>query len=581
MRTISLKIPGSKSITNRALICAAGAKGISIITDALVSDDTKHMMQGLAQLGINIQLRSRKLEVHGGLKKNHTQPVHLLCGNSGTTIRFLAPFLATQKGTFTLDGDARMRKRPIKDLVDALRSLGAEITYEGAEGFPPLTITKPITKTHCIVAGNISSQFLSGLLLAAPLLKKTITISVKGKLVSKPYIDLTIDVMRKFGIVVNRTHYKKFTLQKSKGYRPQKEYTIEGDASSASYFWGISALTKMPIIISNISKNSLQPDKHIEELLQKVVMQKASSIINCSRFPDAAMTLACICAVTKGTWKLTGLETLSIKECDRLVALEKELSKLGCQAHATHDSLTIQGGINFKRKIRIHTYNDHRIAMCFGMLQTIMPNIVIENPDCVQKTFPTFWKKLEQCKKLLDERNIVLIGMRGAGKTSIGAMLQKILNRPCIDLDAACEKKIGMTIRDFVEQKGWEAFRDVEKKMIKTIYTQKKVIIATGGGVVLNSENMQRLRHNGLCIYLYCNLPELTRRLLPDTDRPTVTEGSSIIEELPRLFMERNPLYTAAADIIIDISNKIGDKKKELHTKSRILGALVRFHGIT
>lgn len=558
MKKIEIHIPGSKSITNRALIAAAAASGKTVLYGALESDDTKYMIAGLKKLGVTISKNKSTLTIHGGFKKSYKTTIKFFCGNSGTTLRFLTAIVATRTGSFIFDGDSRMRERPIKDLNDALMQCGAQVTYLEKEGFPPFKISGAIDRDTCSVSGKISSQFLSGLLLAAPLAKSGLSIEVSKELVSKSYIDITTNILESFGIAVEKKS-NRYRVQNSK-YVPQK-YIIEADASSASYFWGISALTKTPIHISNLLVDSLQPDTEVKKQIEYVLHSKKGGTIDCVEFPDAAMTLACICATTNKKWKLVGLRTLRDKECDRVSALQNELRKIGCAVSSTNDSITISRGVNINSRASIKTYNDHRMAMCFGMLQIIIPGIKILNPKCVSKTFPTFWKELHAFKKRIQNRNIVLIGMRGAGKSTHAQLLGKELHRAVIDTDAEIEKKIGMPIVEYVEKNGWDKFRKVESTIITKISRVKNSIIATGGGVVLNPINMKALRQNGVCIYLSCPLAVLTKRLISQIHRPALNKNHSVTSELPRVFAERKPLYTQYSDAICEISKSSSESE--------------------
>ena len=489
---IEIKVPGSKSITNRALIAASLASGKSVLTNALESDDTRHMMNALKNLGVKIKRgKNNELKIYGGHLKKARKT--LFCGNSGTTMRFLTAILATQNFESILDGDRRMRQRPLKDLIEALRQLGTNITPLQRNNFPPIKITGSALAGHCYVKGSISSQFLSGLLLAAPLAKKDITIHVIGNLVSKPYIDMTLDVMEKFGIKIKRKGYKEFLIKSDQKYH-NRNFEIEGDASSATYFWGISQLTGEEIHVSNIPEDSKQPDTEIKVQSSKLKAQnydlKLKTLkINCENFPDGAMTLALLCAFNKGKFILTGLNNLKLKECDRLSALAKGLKSIGCRCSKLKDGLVIHGDPERLHGGRIETYNDHRIAMCFGMAQFVIPEIKIKNPNCVKKTYPGFWKELNELKKKFSEKNIILTGMRGSGKTKLGRLLGRLLGRRFIDTDELIERNAKMPIVLLVKRRGWDYFRRLERNVIQKLRNEKNAVIATGGGTLINPKN--------------------------------------------------------------------------------------------
>ncbi len=579
MRIHSIEIPGSKSITNRALIIAAISNGETKLVDALISDDTKHMIAGLKKLGIKISQNKSTIIVNGGMKNDYTKPISFFCGNSGTTVRFLSALAATLKGTFTFDGDERMRERPIKDLCDALVQCGAKVEYLKRNGYAPFRITGPINNIECNINGSISSQFLSGLLLAAPNTKHGLSIKILSKQVSRSYIDLTISVMKSFGVKV-REESARYYIEKNERYASQKKYTVEGDASSASYIWGISKITKIPIQITNISENSIQPDAKVKQIIETVMNSNNIKTIDCIDFPDAAMTIASLCALTNTTCKLTGLQTLRDKECNRIEALKTELQKLGVKVQSGKDFIKISGVANFNKSAKIETYNDHRMAMCFGMIQLAMPKLKITNPKCVSKTFPTFWKEINIINKLSNDRNIVLLGMRGAGKSSIAVKLGIKLNKKVVDTDREIEKITKLRIIDIVKRYGWKKFRQIEKNVINKISKRKKIIISTGGGVVLDNNNIINLRKNGFCIYLSSTLKNLRSRILMNDERPSIS-GNSIILELPQLLKERRPLYMKASDIIFDKHDKRSNKRTELNEKTNELLKIINAHGIS
>lgn len=414
----TIHVPGSKSLTNRALLLAALAKGETTLKNILRSDDTEVMIQALQNLGVTINEDTKtSTTVHVGGNPIWEKPeTPLYLGNAGTAVRFLTAILANQSFETTLDGDSRMRERPLHDLLTSLRSLGADI--ECPTNCPPLTIHgKPLTKSETRLSGTTSSQYVSALLMLAPLLQNGLTITIDGELTSKPYIDLTLDLMNTFCIQrIEREGYRKFHIP-PQSYRPQN-LIIEADASSATYFWGIAALTGQTITTPHLTRSSKQADIQILPFLEKMGCkvneneqgitvkgpplhslktknyQLQTSPINANAFPDGAMTLAVLAAFAQGETVLTGLHTLKHKESDRLTALATELQKIGAEASATADTLTIRGNPDSLHPATIATYNDHRMAMCFGMAKSRIPGLIIENPGCVAKTYPHFWEDL-------------------------------------------------------------------------------------------------------------------------------------------------------------------------------------------
>lgn len=577
---IEVHIPGSKSITNRALIAAALANGKSLLFGALESDDTAVMIRALKELGVKIQKEKRGLTVYGGQFQKPAR--RIFCGNSGTTARFLAAVLAAQNFTSIVDGDARMKQRPIEDLVDALRSLGAKISYLGKNGFPPIKIERPIQGGKCTVEGKTSSQFLSGLLLAAPLAEKKISIRVKGKLVSAPYVLLTLDMLKKFGVRVEQKTLAHFEIQPNQEFKPRK-FAIEGDASAASYFWGISALTGEPVKIANLPKNSIQADAIpakagiYEQIINRFT---GTTIVNCTTFPDSAMTLAVLAAFRKGKTRLTGLENLRVKECDRLHALATELRKIGARVKEFSDGLEIIGRPKNLHPARIKTYNDHRMAMCFGMLGVVLPGIKIENPKCVKKTYPQFWHDLEKVKNALREKNIILTGMRGSGKSKLGAALGRFLGRRFIDIDELIEEIAGRPIASLVEKKGWKYFRMIEKRAVEKTARLRGAVIATGGGTLMNAKNEKIMKTNGKIIFLHAAPKTLRSHLGGKTNRPSLTGKKDFLEELEEVYEQRKKRYNALADAVIDVSKTTHDKKKDLQEKLEKILSVIKRWGI-
>jgi 3-phosphoshikimate 1-carboxyvinyltransferase len=573
---INLSLPGSKSITNRAVLIASLAKGKSVLTNALESEDTFHMQKALKSLGVKFKKDSKTLVITG---KSFKKPRgKLFCGNAGTAMRFLTAVLSTQSFESTITGDSRMKKRPIKDLVGALKQLGAKLEYMGKNGYPPLKIKGPLLGGTCKVKGDISSQFLSGLLIAAPLAERDVTIEVVSELVSRPYVDMTIQIMEKFGVKVIRNGYKKFIVKAGQKYLA-KNFKIEGDASSASYFWGISALTGEKIEITNIPKDSLQADCVIARELErpKQSTNVPATTIDCTDFPDSAMTLAVVCAFRKGKTTLTGLSNLRVKECDRLHALATELTKIGCKVKELAGGLIINGDPEKLHSARIRTYSDHRVAMCFGMAGVVLPNLKIENPNCVKKTYPNFWKDLAVVKQHLQEKNIILTGMRGSGKTKLGAALGRYLGRRFIDVDWMIEQTARKSIAEIVESKGWKEFRKLESKVVEKLSKTKHSIIATGGGTLMNEKNANLLKKNGKVIFLESSLSSIKKRLLGKTDRPSLIGKKDFLEELADVYKQREKRYKQVADATVDVSLNTDDKVEDLNFKlSEILSCVTK-----
>lgn len=555
---ISVKVPGSKSITNRALILAAAAKTTSYLIDGLESDDTIVMKKALTQLGVKIKKHKNVLTIVPPRRyKQVTKPIY--CGNSGTTIRFLTALLATQTNEYILNGDERMRERPIQDLGDALIQLGVEVTYLRKNGFVPIKIKGPFTNNECTVKGIVSSQYLSALLMAAASSTKKVKINISGPLVSKPYVDITRALIKEF----------------------DKKITIEGDASAATYFWGIGELTGVEISITNVPTETLQPDYMIKDLLRKIRQNEGGSMsIDATHFPDGAMTAIVFSAFIKGKWTFTGLHNLRVKESDRLYALTTELRRIGATVQEKKDGIVVTGNPEKLHKANIRTYNDHRIAMCFGMAQVVIPGIKIMDPGCVRKTYPNFWKDIAKVKKMLQKKNIVLIGMRGCGKTKLGKELSKQLDRDFIDTDIEIEKRIKMSVNNFVERKGWDAFRKVERLVVERVSKLHGTVISTGGGVPIAPLNSSALKKNGHILYLHCSEETLRKRLALSKHRPSLTTAKNPADEVGEVLKKRLPVYRSTADSELDVSSQSNQIKRDIKRKTADIMKIVRRWGI-
>jgi 3-phosphoshikimate 1-carboxyvinyltransferase len=411
-----IRPPGSKSITNRALVCAALATGESTLTGALDSEDTRIMVDCLRKLGIEIESQDsgQTLVVRGCAGHIPAREADLFVGNSGTTIRFLTALCTLGRGTYRLDGIERMRERPIGDLVDALRELGAEIQYERRSGFPPLTVRaagfcRGDLETQ--VRGDISSQYLSGLLMAIAQSAEHVSIHVVGELVSQPYVQMTLRIIEDFGGVIQNLGWKEFLSIYRGGYRG-RTYSIEPDASAASYFWAAAAVTGGEVTIDGLGSNSLQGDVRIVECLEQMgcnVRYEAASVtvggraergidVNMNAISDTVQTLAAVALFAEGPTTIRGVAHIRHKETDRLGDLARELRKFGATVTETNDGLTIvpPEDIRQRRNIQIETYNDHRMAMSLALPGLVLPGISILNPACTAKTYPRYFQDLER-----------------------------------------------------------------------------------------------------------------------------------------------------------------------------------------
>ncbi|MCG3863589.1 MULTISPECIES: 3-phosphoshikimate 1-carboxyvinyltransferase [unclassified Photobacterium] len=407
-----VNLPGSKSVSNRALLLAALATGTTRLTNLLDSDDIRHMLNGLKQLGVNYQLSEDKTvcEVEGGGRAfSPNEPLELYLGNAGTAMRPLAAALCLGGGEFVLTGEPRMKERPIGHLVDALRSAGADITYLENENYPPLKIIGTGLKGGEVeIDGSISSQFLTAFLMAAPLAQADTVIRIKGDLVSKPYIDITLHIMAQFGVEVENRNYQEFVVRGHQTYVSPGELLVEGDASSASYFLAAAAIKGGEVKVTGIGKKSIQGDIQFADALAAMgadiewgddyVIARCGDLsavdMDFNHIPDAAMTIATTALFAKGTTSIRNVYNWRVKETDRLAAMATELRKVGAEVEEGEDYITIVPPTTLQHAA-IDTYDDHRMAMCFSLVALSDTPVTINDPKCTSKTFPDYFDKLK------------------------------------------------------------------------------------------------------------------------------------------------------------------------------------------
>ena len=411
-----VRLPGSKSISNRILLLAALAEGRTDIRDLLASDDTHVMLTALHALGIEWRqvAASHDYLIEGGAGSFPIHQADLFMGNAGTAIRPLTAALAVLGGDYTLHGVARMHERPIGDLVEALNAIGTQIEYTGVAGFPPLRIRRGHIHAQAVqVRGNVSSQFLTALLMVAPLIARQhpIRIEVIGELISKPYIDITLNLLQRFGIVVEREGWQAFVIAAGQRYVSAGKIHVEGDASSASYFLAAGAIAGGPVRVEGVGANSIQGDLRFVDALQQMgatitlgdnwieatsngVLKSIDADFN--HIPDAAMTIAVAALYADGPSTLRNIGSWRVKETDRLAAMATELRKLGATVEEGSDYLRVipPGALS---PATIDTYDDHRMAMCFSLASLDGKArrgtaIRINHPECVAKTFPDYFE---------------------------------------------------------------------------------------------------------------------------------------------------------------------------------------------
>lgn len=404
----SLRPPGSKSITNRALVCAALADGTSTLQGVLNSDDTRFMIESLRQLGLKVDPgeQPQTLVIEGCGGRIPRQSADLFIGNSGTSVRFLTALAVLGHGHYRLDGVPRMRARPIADLLDALHALGADVRSEAGTGCPPVVVhADGLRGGRAAIRGDISSQFLSGLLMVCPYASTPVELSVAGDLVSGPYVRMTLGVMRSFGVALDEADLTRFCFPAGQAYRGTT-YKIEPDASAASYFWAAAAITQGKVRVEGLSRDALQGDVQFCQILAQMgcdLEYCAEGIavegrplrgvdVDMKAISDTVQTLAAVALFAEGTTTIRGVAHIRHKETDRIVDLARELRKLGASVEEFPDGLRITPGE--LHPASVETYDDHRMAMSLALVGLRLPGVVILDPGCTSKTYPQFFDDL-------------------------------------------------------------------------------------------------------------------------------------------------------------------------------------------
>ncbi len=446
----TVRLPGSKSISNRVLLLAALSDGMTEVRDLLHSDDTERMLDALRTLGVSVEpLGDNAYRVTGCGGDFPVKEARLFLGNAGTAFRPLTAVLALAGGHYELSGVPRMHERPIGDLVDALRQLGADIRYPCNEGFPPLQISPPSPPSplpwgegRVKVRGDVSSQFLTGLLMALPLTGRTVTVEVVGELISKPYIEITLAMMARFGVAVQRDGWRSFTVAGGSRYVSPQEIFVEGDASSASYFLAAGAIGGGPLRVEGAGRDSVQGDVRFAEAMGKMGARitmgpnwmearapsggKLKAIdLDCNHIPDAAMTLAVAALFADGTTTLRNIASWRVKETDRIAAMAAELRKVGATVEEGADYIRITPSAASHQpqatSPAIDTYDDHRMAMCFSLAAFGGAGVRINDPKCVAKTFPDYFERF------LDVvRAVPVIAIDGPSASGKGTVAQRV-----------------------------------------------------------------------------------------------------------------------------------------------------------
>ena len=593
---VSVTPPGSKSISNRALVLAALGKGTCRVKNLLHSDDTEYMLTAIAQLNGATYAWEDAGEVlvvtgKGGDLVSGSQPLYL--GNAGTASRFLTSVVAlcspsSSSASTVLTGNARMKVRPIGPLVDALRANGIRIKYLGQEKSLPLEIDAAGGLDGGLIelAATVSSQYVSSLLMCAPYAKNPVTLRlVGGKPISQLYIDMTISMMESFGIVVTKSKDEPHTYHIPQGsYINPAEYVVESDASSATYPLAVAAITGTTCTVPNIGSSSLQGDARFAvDVLRPMgcsVEQTASSTtvtgpspgglkgidVDMEPMTDAFLTASVLAAVAEGETRITGIANQRVKECNRIAAMRVQLAKFGVHCRELEDGIVISGKSykDLSRVESIFCYDDHRVAMSFSVLSVLSPHpVVILERECTAKTWPGWWDILAQSfnvklsgidnepeqssptKASKTGSSIVVIGMRGAGKTTTGGWLANLLGQTFIDLDHELERRSGMTIPQIINEsgRGWEGFRSDELDLLRDVLKNKAegYVFSCGGGIVETPEARELLKayrqNGGIVLLVKRDVDQMVEYLMRDKTRPAYSE------EIRDVYRRRKPMY--------------------------------------
>ncbi|KAF8581457.1 Pentafunctional AroM protein [Ramaria rubella] len=611
-RNVRMTTPGSKSISNRALVLAALGQGTCRLKNILHSDDTQVMMAALEELkGAEFawEDNGETLVVVGGCgalqAPQNNKEIYL--GNAGTAARFLTSVCTLVKGEnarTTITGNARMKQRPVGPLVDALRANGSLITYLESEGCLPITIDvspSGFRGGHIQLAASVSSQYVSSILLCAPYAAEDIILElVGGQVISQPYIDMTIAMMRAFGIKVARDPQTDVYHIKRGTYCNPSEYAIESDASSATYPLAIAAITGTTCTIENIGRNSLQGDarfaKMVLEPMGCTVVQtetettvtgpsvkeglRAGGAIDMELMTDAFLTASVLAAVATRpaleerragveggiSTRIVGIANQRVKECNRIKAMIDELGKFGVKTTELDDGLEVYGqDVNLlKHGVHVHCYDDHRVAMAFTVLATKVSETVLDEKRCVEKTWPNWWDDLQNKigisiagidlgmpSESLDTQpthppsaTVLLVGMRGAGKTYIGRLAAAALEREFLDADVLFEQRHSIGVKEYVQTRGWEAFRVAETEILRGLlkHNAHNYVISLGGGVVEVPDARDLLktyaRECGPVVHIAREVDEIVKYLGEETSRPSY--GEAVVD----VFRRREPWFT-------------------------------------
>jgi len=553
-----LILPGSKSYANRAIIAACLASGRTVLRGVTACDDVDVMVANVKAMGFQIEWHDREcreLLIHGGIPTVQGKAV-LDCHNAGTTIRFLSSLCARVAGEWTLTGDEHMRKRPIGDLTSSLVSLGA-VAFD-TNGCPPIRVSGGTMKGGRVrLKADQSSQFLTSLMLVAPTLRGGLTVEIDGDITSSGYIDLTIKVMRDFGIQVRKEKNTFFIQEKQ--YVAQSSYDIEGDWSAAGAWLVLNALTGSTISMPNLQMHSTQSDSLLPGLIEKL-RTSGDHRVDCSDVPDQTMNIAVCAACRKGNTVLTGIANLRQKECDRIRVTATELAKAGVDILEKGDELHIRGAGSLEKvskhakAVTLDPHDDHRMAMCFAILGLVRGNISIKNPDCVNKSYPNFFRDLETVVR--SGKTVSIVGMRGVGKSALGRKLSGKIGMKHIDSDHVFEDRHG-PIRDFIAAKGWDEFRTKEEEVIASLI-KPGFVLSLGGGALGSAKTRKLIKEKTIAVWLQAKESELIKRL-QSGKRPPLTD-LPLHEEVRKFLLERGPHYREVSAMEVSPKLRFGEQ---------------------
>jgi len=541
-----LTMPGSKSEANRLLVAAALSGGRVTVRGATPSDDVRHLVTGLSTLGYEAAFVDPAVgTVQVGPRRAHAPRTGTLsCGNAGTALRFLVSVAAITPGEWILTGDAAMQRRPIAALVTAWRQLGVDVT--DTNGCPPVRVrcrAVPHGGTVHLDA-SASSQFASSLLLVGAHLRDGLDIRFDGAVASRPYLQLTRLALQKVLVSVQLAD-DRAVVQGPVRDAPST-LAVTGDWSSAGVWTCLDHLTRSRITASDLQVGSGQPDERLGEVL-RAMPPGGDHTLDVGDLPDQFPNLAVVAAHRQGTTRLVGGSNLRVKECDRIAVMARELGKLGVRCEERPDGLVVHGG-RPTGTARIDPANDHRIAMAFALAGLLAPGVTIADPDCVTKSYPTFWHDLATVQRSL--RCVVVVGMRGVGKSAFAAAFAQATGLPVIDTDRRFEERF-RPIVDFVATHGWHNFRDLEASLVAEA-VQPGHVVATGGGAIEHVETQALLAQRAFVLWLDADADTLRARIAADARvRPSVT-GAPVAQEIDELLARRRPLFEQLATFRID-----------------------------